>query len=96
MSCIDVSHKQPQTYISAADLDEEVRRSGVDVQRGDILLLYTATFNRLHGTREYLSQYPGLDEAGACGWSRKALRRSGWTHPARIIRFGPLNIFDGA
>src|SRR5258708_16124648 len=76
-SCIDVSHQQPQTYISAGDLDEGVTRSGVEVQRGDILLLYTATFNRFHGTREYLSQYPGLDEAGSMWRVGEAIKEVG-------------------
>lgn len=63
--CIDLSHKKPHDYINAADMDEAVTHSHVDVRRGDILLLYTATFNRLHGTKEYLNQYPGLDESGS-------------------------------
>jgi len=81
-SCIDVSHKQPQTYISAGDLDEAVTRSGVEVQRGDILLLYTATFNRFHGTREYLSQYPGLDETGSMWLVEKGIKTFGVDSPS--------------
>ena len=63
--CIDLSHKEPQTYISASDMDDAVSKSPVKLQKGDILLLYTATYNRRQGTREYLSQYPGLDESGS-------------------------------
>jgi kynurenine formamidase len=64
-TCIDVSHKEPQSYISDADLDEAVDRSGVPLREGDILLFYTGTYDRHHGTPEYLSQYPGVDEAAS-------------------------------
>src|SRR5205823_10352193 len=64
-TCIDLSHKEPRTYISSADMDDAVARSHAEVRMGDILLLYTGTFNRLHGTKDYLSQYPGLDESGS-------------------------------
>ncbi len=63
--CIDLSHKEPQTYISASDMDDAVHNSSINLQKGDILLLYTATYNRRHSTQEYLSQYPGLDESGS-------------------------------
>ena len=64
-TCIDVSHKEPQTYISDDDLEKAVSKSGVSVNEGDTLLLYTGTYDRYHGTTDYLSQYPGLDESGS-------------------------------
>jgi kynurenine formamidase len=64
-TCIDVSHKKPKTYISDADLDEAVASSGASVSEGDVLLLYTGTYDRYYGTVEYLSEYPGLDESGS-------------------------------
>lgn len=63
--CIDVSHIGPAVDIEPADLDEAVARSGQELRRGDILLLYTATFNRYKDTPEYLSQFPGLGESGS-------------------------------
>jgi kynurenine formamidase len=80
--CIDVSHKAPRSYINGADLDEAVAKSGVEVRRGDILLLYTGTFNRLHGTKEYLSQYPGLDEAGSAWLVEKGVKTFGVDSPS--------------
>ena len=80
--CVDVSHKEPQTYISDTDLDEAVGRSGVSVAAGDILLLYTGTYDRYHGRPEYLSQYPGLDEAGS-GWiAEKGIKAFGVDSPS--------------
>lgn len=81
-TCIDVSHKEPQTYINAGDLDEAVSRSPVPAQRGDILLLYTGTFNRLHGKKEYVSQYPGLDESGSMWLVEKGIKTFGVDSPS--------------
>lgn len=64
-TCIDLSGKAPRSYISAADLDAAVQHVGVSINRGDIVLFYTGTYNRLHGTPEYTSQYPGLDESAS-------------------------------
>jgi kynurenine formamidase len=73
-TCIDVSHAEPRTYISAADLDTIVARTGLDVRKGDILLFYTGTFNRLHGKKEYTSDYPGLDESGSMWLVEKGVK----------------------
>ena len=81
-TCIDVSHKEPRTYISAADIDEAINRSGADVRKGDILLFYTGTFNRYHGTKEYLSHYPGLDEAGSMWLVEKGIKTFGVDSPS--------------
>ena len=63
--CIDVSHKGTAEDISPADLDDAVARSGQELRKGDILLLYTATYNRHKDTPEYLSEFPGLGEEGS-------------------------------
>lgn len=81
-TCIDVSYKQPQSYISGADLEEAARKSGADVREGDVLLLYTATYDRYHGTAEYLSQYPGLDEAGSDWIVEKGIKAFGVDSPS--------------
>ena len=65
--CLDVSGHAPHTDINAEDLDESLARSGLDVRDGDIVLFYTGTYNRLHGTKEYLSDFPGLG-ASAAEW----------------------------
>jgi kynurenine formamidase len=64
-TCVDVSHKKPHEYISAAEMDEALAKSGAELRRGDILLIYTGTYNRLEGTMEYTNQYPGLDESAS-------------------------------
>jgi len=54
----------------------------VEICRGDILLLYTGTFNRYHRTREYLSQYPGLDESGSNWLVEKGIKTFGVDSPS--------------
>lgn len=64
-TCIDVSQAPPRSYIEAAELDAAAATSGSAIYPGDILLFYTGTFTRRYGTREYLSQYPGIGESGS-------------------------------
>jgi kynurenine formamidase len=63
--CLDVSHVAPRTDITAEHLQEANKTSAVQVQRGDILLLHTADWNRRGGTRAYLIDFPGIGESGA-------------------------------
>ena len=79
--CIDVSHKKPRTDIDAADLDEALKRSGLELRRGDILLLHTAAFNRYFGKPEYLTQFPGLGEAGSMWLVERGVKTFGVDSP---------------
>jgi kynurenine formamidase len=63
--CLDVSDCPPRTDIEPAHLDAALGRSGLDLRRGDVLLLYTATYNRHHGTKAYLTEFPGLGAAAS-------------------------------
>jgi kynurenine formamidase len=63
--CLDVSHVDPKTDITAEHLAKANEASAVQVRRGDILLLHTADWNRRAGTRSYLTDFPGLGESGA-------------------------------
>jgi kynurenine formamidase len=65
--CIDVSHIPPRTDISPADLDKALANSGQDLNRGEMLFLYTATFDRYEAKSDYLSFFPGLG-AEASEW----------------------------
>lgn len=63
--CLDVSHKGPREDIEAEDLDRALEEAGLEVREGDIVLLYTGTYDRHHGTPEYLSDFPGLGVSGS-------------------------------
>lgn len=81
-TCIDVSHKEPLSYISAADLDEAAAKCGADVRQGDILLLYTGTYTRLGGTQEYSELYPGLDESASDWLVERGVKTFGVDSPS--------------
>jgi kynurenine formamidase len=78
-TCLDLSHKEPRSYISDEDLEEA---GGSEVREGDTLLLYTATYDRHHGTPEYLSDYPGLDESGSAWIPEKGIKIFGVDSPS--------------
>jgi kynurenine formamidase len=63
--CIDVSDIAPRTDITGDHLDEALATSGLQLDTGDMLFLYTATFDRHQGTDQYLSEFPGLGESAA-------------------------------
>ena len=64
-TCLDLSHKAPQAYISADDMDAAEAAAGTRVEPGQILLVRTGAYERHHGDVAYLSQYPGFDESGS-------------------------------
>jgi kynurenine formamidase len=63
--CLDISDVAPRQYCDAARLDRALAASSVELRRGDVLLLRTATAERSGGTADYVSQYPGLDQSAA-------------------------------
>ncbi len=65
--CLDVTGFEPQTDITAEDLDRIESESPVDVRSGDIVLFHTATWNRYVGDKRYLTDFPGLG-ASAAEW----------------------------
>ena len=80
--CIDLSHKKAHEYISATELDEAAAKTGVGLRPGDILLIYTGTFDRLHGTPEYTNQYPGLDDSASAWIAAKGIKAFGVDSPS--------------
>ena len=81
-TCLDLSHVEPQQYISDADMDEAEKAAGVSVQAGQVLLVRTGDFEKFYGTPEYLSQYPGFDEAGSEWLRAKGVRAFGVDSPS--------------
>jgi kynurenine formamidase len=63
--CLDLSHLPARAGISVADLQEALRRDGLELLPGDIVLLYTGHFERTAGTPEYLTEFPGLEPESA-------------------------------
>ena len=84
-TCIDVSHFEPRTYITASNIEAVIAKNSADVRKSDILLFYTGTFNKLHDTKEYVSMYPGLDESASMWLVEKGIKPLAWTLQAQII-----------
>jgi kynurenine formamidase len=69
-TCVDVSHKGPHEYVSADEMSAAEGAAGTVVEPGMNLHIRTGTVDRVGGTPEYTSQYPGLDES-ASEWLRE-------------------------
>jgi kynurenine formamidase len=63
--CLDVGSFGAHEYIGSDDLDAALQATGQELRSGDMVLLRTGAYQRLHGTPEYCDQYPGLDESGS-------------------------------
>jgi kynurenine formamidase len=81
-TCLDLSHKEPRSYISDEDLEAALQSGGTELREGDTLLLYTATYDRYQGTPEYLSRYPGLDESGSAWILERGVKIFGVDSPS--------------
>lgn len=79
--CLDVTGFAPQTDITADDLDRIEAESPVQVQRGDIVLFHTATWNRYVGDKRYLTDFPGLGESAAEWIVRRGVKTFGVDSP---------------
>lgn len=64
-TCLDVSHVGPGTDIACEHLDAALDSSGVELNPGDILLLRTGAADRVGGTPQYLTDFPGLGASGS-------------------------------
>ena len=64
-TCLDVSDVPPREYCTGERLDRALAESPAELRPEDVLLLRTGTADRIGGTRDYVSQYPGLDQSAA-------------------------------
>ncbi len=63
--CLDVSDLRFPERIEPERLERALAESGQELRKGDIVLLYTGTHERLWPEQRYISEYCGLSEAGA-------------------------------
>lgn len=63
--CIDLSHIKPNRYIEVEDIKEAVRKSGQEINKGDIVLMYTGHYDRNFGTEKWQTEYSGLSYEAA-------------------------------
>jgi len=58
--CIDVTGAAPRTDIPVQRVQQGLDGAGLEVRPGDIVLFYTGTFTAYGGTKQYVSEFPGL------------------------------------
>ena len=64
--CLDLSHKGLQEFITSEDLQKACENAGIDIRKGDTVLLYTNHY-RKHFATENWNKGPGLT-AEATQW----------------------------
>lgn len=64
--CVDVSHKPPLSFITAADLEQAMHAAHLEIRAGDTFLYYQGYYRR-SGTPNWLHEFAGLD-GGAVEW----------------------------
>jgi kynurenine formamidase len=95
-TCLDVSDVAPRQYCDAARLERALAESDVDLRAGDVLLLRTGAAERYGGTREYVSEYPGLDRSAADWLGEREVKIFGVDSPSPdnpADRVYPVHLF---
>ncbi|RQG87821.1 cyclase family protein [Natrarchaeobius halalkaliphilus] len=60
---VDVSHCDPEGYITVDDVRQALSETDQTLEKGDTLLLHTGHYDRTHPGRSYNEQHTGLTEA---------------------------------
>ncbi|MTI70408.1 MAG: cyclase family protein [Firmicutes bacterium] len=80
--CIDLSHVPSNRYIEIKDLEKAVKKSGQEIKKGDIVLLYTGHYDRNFGTDKWQTTYSGLNYKSAKWLAEKGVVNIGVDAPA--------------
>jgi kynurenine formamidase len=63
--CLDLSHIPPQTYYTVEMIKEALEKDGLEIKKGDTVLLYSGHYGRTWGTPDWLTKYSGLSREAA-------------------------------
>ncbi len=96
--CLDLTDVPETDYIEPADLERALKKSGQEIRKGDIVLMYTGHFDRhygkpkgrpvakdalgYYGGDEFQTIYPGLSEAAAKWLAEQGVMNIGIDAPA--------------
>ena len=96
--CVDLTHVPETRYIEVTDLEEAVKKAGLEVKKGDIFLMYTGHHDRYYGKPkgepilkpalgyyggdEFQTRYSGLSEDAARWIAEKGVVNIGVDAPA--------------
>ncbi|HLR21961.1 MAG TPA: cyclase family protein [Tissierellaceae bacterium] len=92
--CIDLTHIRYPNYIEAEDLEAAVKKSGQEIQKGDIVLIYTGHHDRNYGTDRFQTDYTGLSYEGAKWLAEQGVVNIGVDAPAIDLTPDDIN-FSG-
>jgi kynurenine formamidase len=74
--CLDLSHKGLRELIETADLERALSEAGLEIKRGDTVLLYTDHYRRAFGTGDW-HRGPGVSTAAARWLGRQGIAAFG-------------------
>jgi kynurenine formamidase len=74
--CLDLSHKGLMELIETADLERALSESGLEIKRGDTVLLYTDHYRRAFGTDDW-HKGPGVSTDAARRLGRQGIAAFG-------------------
>ncbi|WP_428487558.1 cyclase family protein [Rhodopila sp.] len=75
--CLDLSHKPLKSDISISDLRQAEAAAGVEIRRGDTVLLHMDFYRRTYGTEAYITDFPGLTKDSATWLGQKGIKMFG-------------------
>lgn len=75
--CLDLSSVGPRGWIDVKDLEQACKRQNVDIQPGDIVLIYTGHHDRTYGTPAFLTDFAGFTPDAAKWLAAKGVRNFG-------------------
>lgn len=79
---IDVSHRGPGEYITVNDLEEACESADVSISEGDTVLIRTGHYDNTYPDREYIENYPGLNEEATRWLVKKGVVNFGVDQPS--------------
>lgn len=71
--CLDLTHVPDRTDITIAHLEAAEKAAGVEIRKGDTVLLYTGFYARAAGTEGYITDFPGLTKESATWLGAKGI-----------------------
>jgi len=80
--CMDLTHVPATRYIEPKDLESALQKSGQEIRKGDIVLLYTGHYNRNFNTEKWQTEYSGLSYKGAKWLAERGVINIGVDAPA--------------
>lgn len=87
--CLELSSVPETSFITCKDIDSALLASNLKIERGDIVLLHTAHYERAYGTDGWLSCYAGLDFDAAVYLAKSGVKIVGIDAPS-IDKTGDL------